>query len=319
MTEKDNFLGNIRFQNFERITGRIPAHFLGYFGCNHANFEGQGHHSPVGTSWNDIWGVTWHRDLDGVMGFPKVYPLADLGNLDGYTPPDIDDERYHGAIFERKKSVHAGDHFIAGSHRDTLWERAYMLVGMEDLMCYFHTEPEKVKTLLKMIMDFQLRVAEYYIKAGVELVHLTDDLGTQSNLLLGRGVIEEFLVPEYRRLIDFYKSRNVIVDFHSCGHVEPMLDIFMELGVDILNPVQASANDLAAVRRATQGKMALMGGISSAVVMDGTPKDVEAAVRDAIDLLGREGGYICCPDQFMPYPSENSEAFQEAVDKYGVR
>ena len=92
-----------------------------------------------------------------------------------------------------------------------------MLVGMENMMVYFYTEPEFAKEVLGRIMDFQLGIAKMYVENGAEVVRLADDLGGQTSLLMSREMIEEFLVPEYRRLIEFYKKHNVIIEFHSCG------------------------------------------------------------------------------------------------------
>jgi uroporphyrinogen decarboxylase len=146
---------------------------------------------------------------------------------------------------------------------------------------------------------------------------LSDDLGTQSSLILSPDIINEFLVPEYERLFSFYKERNILINFHSCGHIEPLLELFMDLGVDVLNPLQATANNLLNVRKVTQGRMALQGGISTAVIMQGPVDRIKDEVRYVINLLGKEGGYFCCPDQGMPFPQENINAVYQALDEYG--
>jgi hypothetical protein len=91
----------------------------------------------------------------------------------------------------------------------------------------------------------------------------------------------------------------------------------MELGVDVLNPVQATANDLDELRRVTQGRMALQGGVSSATIVSGP---VEAIRQEAVTRmwqLGREGGYFCGPDQGMPWPEEHIQALRIAVEEFG--
>ena len=272
---------------------------------------------PAGSVWTDIWGVVWHKELDGVMGFPKQNPLADTGALRSYRWPDPDDERICGKVYRLLGDIKDTDAFRRGSHRDTLWEKAYMLVGMENMMVYFHEEPAFAHEVLQRIMDFQLGMARHYMRAGVEIASLGDDLGTQRGPLLSPQIVDEFLVPEYERLFQFYRKRGVLIRFHSCGRIDWMLDRFMRLGVDILNPVQATANDLASVRAATAGRMALDGAVSSATVMAGPVERIHSEVRERIGLLGREGGYICCPDQSMPYPSSHLTALAQAVELYG--
>ena len=78
MNAKENALRIIHFDHPERVVTGCPTHAVAYRGCNHEGYTGGGHHLPVGSRWTDIWGTTWHREHDGVMGFPRGNPLADL-------------------------------------------------------------------------------------------------------------------------------------------------------------------------------------------------------------------------------------------------
>jgi len=317
MTAKENALRIIRFDRPERIVRSPPCYDIAYLGCNHEGYAGGGHHLPVGSHWTDIWGTVWFREHEGVMGFPRGNPLEDPSRLKDYAWPDPDDERLVGQVHRLADEFKGGDVFLAGSHRDTLWEKTYMLVGMERAMEYFYTEPDFMRDVLHRIMDFQLGMARHYLDAGIEFAGLSDDLGTQQGPLLGPVLVREFLVPEYRRLFRLYKDRGVRIVFHSCGNIEWALPMFMELGVDILNPVQATANNLAEVRRLTQGRMALQGGVSTGLIMEGPVTRIQRAVQEAIRLLGPEGGYFCAPDQGMPFPKEHVDAFHAAVETFG--
>ncbi|HEY3415921.1 MAG TPA: hypothetical protein VGM23_03460, partial [Armatimonadota bacterium] len=141
MTAKENALQIIRFGTPEWVAGGLPSYTLCYQGCNHEGYSGGGHHCPVGTRWTDIWGTEWHKEHDGVMGFPRGNPLAEMSALPSYAWPDPDDERIRGKIDRLAEEYPGGDLFLAGSHRDTLWEKSYMLVGMENMMAYLLTEP----------------------------------------------------------------------------------------------------------------------------------------------------------------------------------
>lgn len=317
MNAKENVLRIIRFDQPERVVSEPPVHSIAYHGCNHEGYEGGGHDLPVGSSWRDIWGTTWVKEQEGVMGFPRGHPLSDLRALRTFRWPDPDDERICAAIYQRAQGYDRAETFLCGSHRDTLWEKSYMLVGMENVMCAFYADPGAVREVLHRIMDFQLGIARHYLALGVELVRMGDDLGTQRGLLLSPQIVEEFLVPEYRRLFDLYREHGVLVLFHSCGHIEPMLETFMNLGVDVLNPVQASANDLGCVRERTQGRMALQGGISSALIMDGPVEAIGREVARRIAELGHHGGYFCGPDQGLPFPDAHRQALDAAIDEFG--
>lgn len=318
MNAKENALEIIRFGRPERVLSDPPMYLLHYFGCNHEGFEQpSGHEVPVGTRWEDIWGTVWQKVQEGVMGLPKGHPLAEPAALRSYRWPDPNDDRICGQLYRQAAEFPNDARFLTGYHRDTLWEKAYMLVGMENLCVYFRTEPAFVREVLHRIMDFQLGIAAHYLRLGVELVALGDDLGAQSAPLLSPWIVEEFLVPEYERLFQLYRERNVLIWFHSCGHIEPFIETFIRLGVNILNPVQASANDLDRLRTMTQGRMALHGGVSSAVVMEGPPERIKEEVRHRIWQLGQQGGYFCAPDQSLPFPDEHVAAFRAAVEQYG--
>ena len=322
MNDKQNALEIINFGKPERVMSFIPAYGVSYLGANHQGYDDinmeDGHDRPTGSRWTDIWGTGWHKEKPDVMGFPKVCPLANTEALAGFKWPNPNDERICAPIYKKAENFHNRDEMLmVGSHRDVLWEKSYMLVGMENIMAYFYTEPEYAKEILHKIMDFQLGIAAHYIKAGVEMVSLSDDMGTQHSLLLGMEIFDEFIKPEYERLFEFYQSKNVLIDLHSCGYVEPMLETFIGLGVNILNPVQATANNLQSVISVTNKKMALTGGISTGLLMDGTTEQIRKTVKDTISLLGRDGGYFCCPDQGMPFPQENYIAFKKAVDEFG--
>jgi uroporphyrinogen decarboxylase len=284
MDTRENARRIIGFDRPAYVMPEPPLYEISYHGCNHEGFEGGGDESPVGSKWIDIWGTGWEKIHAGVMGLPLVNPLAEVDALKSYPWPDAKDERICGKIYCMAYAESAADRFLAGSHRDTLWEKAYMLVGMENMMIYFLNQPEYAREVLHRIMDFQLGIAEHYLKLGVEFVRLSDDLGSQSGLLLSPEIIDCFLQPEYERLCRLYRERGIMLWFHCCGHVEPLLEMFMQLGVRILNPVQATANNLKRVRTVTQGRMALHGGVNSATVMHGPAEKIAEEVRQDLAI-----------------------------------
>jgi uroporphyrinogen decarboxylase len=319
MNPKENAQRIIHFDHPERIVEGPPGHGIGYHGVNHEGYSGGGHHLPVGSFWTDIWGTGWQLEQEGVMGFPRVHPLSDLPHaLKTYQWPNPDDERICSKIYETARGWDKQQTFLMGSHRDTLWEKAYMLVGMEALMIFMKTEPEAVQELLLRIMDFQLGIAHHYLNVGIEIAACGDDLGTQSGLLLSPKIIHTYFLPQYHRLFSLYKQKQVLIDFHSCGHILPLLEMFIDLGIDILNPIQATANDLTEVRRITQGRMCLQGGVSSALIVSGPVEAIQEEAVFRMAQLGQEGGYFCTVDQGMPWPREHRDALALAVAEHGT-
>lgn len=319
LTPRQNALEIIRFGSPERVMMSPPGHGLGYYGQNPTDTPGGEITNPrIGDRWVDMWGIGNHKEQDGVMAFPEVHPIPDPAALRSYAWPDPDDERICGKIYRDYQAAPEGTDWFSGGHRCLLWERAYKLVGMEDLMACFYTEPGFVKELFGRIMDFNLGIARHYLKLGVTSVGYSDDLGTQVGPLFGLNIFEEFFRPEYERFYSLYKSHGVIVGTHSCGRVDKFIDAWIGLGLDILNPVQATANDLDLVRSRTQGRIALHGGVSNVTITSGPIEAIRREVKQRLWQLGRAGGYFCSADQHMPWPREHWEALAEAVEEFGA-
>ena len=317
---KQNTLKIINYDQPERIEVCVPMRPVSYLGCDHESLDivSQADKEASGT-WEDIWGTAFRFYPGGISETPIGHPLTDgVDALPGYRWPDPNDERLTGKIYQDLKGITDPENgFITGLHRDLLWEKSYMLAGMENMMMWFIIEPELVKEIFHKIMDFQMGIAEHYLNAGVELVKFGDDLGGQTNALFSHEIFSEFILPEYRRIFDFYKQNNVLIYLHSCGNIHNFLEDYMDLGVDVLNPVQATANDLDWVRAKTQGRIALEGGVRSSIVMHGKETEVEQEVLTRMIQLGNAGGYFCKPDQTMPYPDNNYAKLVETVGLYG--
>jgi len=318
MTKRENALRILRFDRPEYIMSGLPGHWMAYLGCNHEGYDGIGDDNvPVNASWTDIWGIGWEKKQAGIMGYPVLHPLAEVESLHSYHWPSPDDERICGKIYTSAETRSDFDTFLTGSHRNLLLEKAEKLVGMENLLIYFYTEPNFVKDLFRRYMDFQIGIAKHYSKLGVEAVHFSEDLGTQGSLIVGPDIIEEFLLPEYERLLGLYRGKGVMLSLHSCGNIETIVPLLMKLGVNVLNPVQATANNLDGIRAMTQGKMALQGGVRSDIVLNGPVECIVEETKRRMTQLGRAGGYFCTVDQHMNFPPSHIEAMDRTVREFG--
>lgn len=130
----------------------------------------------------------------------------------------------------------------------------------------------------------------------------------------------EFFKPCLKRIIDFYRSSlggNVRFLLHSCGHVMPILEDLIEIGVDILHPVQSRANDLPEMRRRTAGRLTLCGAIDGQQVLPfGTVADVRREVFSKLDMLWEDGGYLPCPEKELGVSRENLDAMTQAIREW---
>lgn len=318
MTKKENARRILTFDQPERIVTGMPVHNMFYRGCNQESLDGtMGHDSPVGSRWRDVWGVVWEKRQPGIMGFPVEHPIDDVSKVDTYVWPDPEDPRICAQIDQMAHAKTDPDTFLCGNHRNLLLEEAEVLVGMEELMTWFFDEPEALRALFARYMDFQLAIARHYLSLGVEVITCSEDLGTQISTLVSPKMFDTFLAPEYDRLFSLYRAHGVLIEFHSCGHIEPFLERFIDLGIHILNPIQGTANNLETVRRVTQGRIALHGGVRSDILLEGSAEDIERETRACMRILGRDGGYFCDMDQVMDYKPESLQVMRDTIERYG--
>jgi uroporphyrinogen decarboxylase len=182
-------------------------------------------------------------------------------------------------------------------------------MGMDNFLLALYEEPDRLREVIDRIVDYNIICFHRLLDLGIDTLHVSEDLGMQHSLMMSPALFREFLLPAYERCFDEVLRRGVLIDFHSCGHVQEIVADLAAVGVAVLNPVQATANDQALVKRTLQGKTAILGGINSAVVLDGSPDDVRAEVRRAFEIFKPGGGWIAAPDQVVPHaPAENLAA-----------
>ena len=271
--------------------------------------------------WTDAWGVRWETTRDDMVPFPKGHPLPDVRRVDEYAVPDAH------ALFDAdpalaqqiEQTADREGKVVLGQLTYLLFERAWAVTGLESFLTAMYDCPAELHELLRRITEFNLAVFERYAALGVDGVGFSEDLGTQRALMISPDAFRRFLKPQYARLFADAKARGLLINFHSCGRVEEVIEDLIEVGVDILNPMQARANDLAHVKQLAQGRLALEGGIDTQhVLMRGTPDEVEAEVRRVLGILAPGGGYIIGPDQGMPFPPENIAALWRAAERWGA-
>ncbi len=311
MTPRENLLRAITFD----APQYVPRHDEGAMaGVQYAgNFQV--------ACWIDAWGTRWETTRDDMVPFPKGNPLPDLSHIEDFVVPDplalfdaddtLPDEM--AAIPDRNEKL------VFGQQVYFLFERAWALTGMENLMEAFYDHPDELRELLRRITDYNIAIFERYIDLGVDGVGFSEDLGNQRALMMSPTLFREFFKPEYARAFAVVKDAGLLVNFHSCGCVQDIVPDLIEVGVDILNPVQARANDLQRMKALAAGRLTLSGGIDTQhVLMLGTPGEVEAEVKRVLGILGPGGGYIIGPDQGMPFPPENIEALWRAAQRWGT-
>lgn len=273
------------------------------------------------TAMNE-WGEyrIYGNDLDY---HEKVFPLdrmdCSLKDVKNYPFPDLFDKyRYDGIETEIAK-LHQSGLAAVLSWEMTIFEKAWRIRGFEQLMMDFLVNPELVESLLDEIARRTGYLAKRYAQAGVDLIQLGDDISSQRGMLVSPQLWRKFLKPRLSKVVAAIKAANIdtLIFYHSDGNVEPVIPDLIEIGIDVLNPLQPECMNIADLHNRYGEDLAFWGGIGVQTVMPfGSKGDVSKAVMELIEVTnGREGGLMICPGHLIErdIPWDNVMAFVEAV------
>lgn len=286
---------------------------------------------PPGSPYLTSWGTGQVEIEDGVW-YPGIHPLqkaVTIQELEDHDWPDMDDPTRVAHVGEQaRKLAEENTYAVMG----TPWllfplERAFDLQGMDTFLFNLAAYPDFARALLEKNLEMCKRLMGHFLReAGdyLDIIKIGDDLGTQESLLMSPGMYREILKPIYAELIAFIKERTAAkVFFHTDGDVFPLLPDFIEIGIEILNPIQTSAGKMANLEKLTRDfgdQLVFCGGIDTHHYLpDGTPEEVEAEVKRVIGVLGPGGGYLVSAVHNImdDVPPENILAMVDAVEKQG--
>jgi len=274
-------------------------------------------------TWIDSWGVGYQPV--GFYHFTNTYhPMKDFKMIEEiaqYPFPQRDADL--PAMHQRVDEIHARGLAACSQYERGPWEKAMYLMGMEQIMMRLYTHPEAIAFLLDRISDVNARIAAAYAEAGVDIIWFGDDLGAQNGPLMKPDMWRTFIKPNDVKLIKAARAvkPEIRIAMHSCGAVTWALDDLVEMGIDCVQSLQPEANDLAEIKRLYGDRLSFWGGIGSqSTLSHGTVEEVKNSVKNRVESLGEDGGYICAPSHVIEpeAPLENLYAFIEAVETYGV-
>jgi len=272
----------------------------------------------------DEWGVWWRAgDFHHFAHVESpLRGLRDAAQLEQYPWPDLDQpERFEG-VGRRVQSLQAEGLAVTG-YAGSVFERSWYLRGIENLMMDLLTAPEVAHALFERTAAFQQYAARQFARAGVDILITGDDIAGQTGPLMSLETWRRFLKPHLAATVRAAKEAKAAtrVFYHSDGNVEVFIPDLIEIGVDILNPVQPECMDSAAIKRRHGDRLSFWGTVSvQRTLPRGTPDDVRAEVRARIREVGCGGGLILAPAHVLPpeTPWENIVAFFEAADSEPV-
>ncbi len=233
--------------------------------------------------------------------------------------PNVDDYDW-SPIVAKANEVDTDEYLLMGFVHMGLFERSYLLMGMENALMAYLTEPELMIELLNALADYKISILNRFRDlVPLEMIWLGDDWGTQENLFMPPSVWREIIAPPTKRIYDTIHARGMLINQHSCGKIESIFGDMVEMGADMWNPCQP-CNDLPALKKQYGDRIAFCGGIDSQFVLDRpgvTPDEVRAEVRRRIDEMGHGGGYIAAPSHDVPFDQELIDAMNDEIATYG--
>jgi len=276
-----------------------------------------------GDRYVDEWGVGWKavpyetRFGSGIYTEFVSHPLADEKTLDGYTPPSPDDPLLYRDA-QRLIESHRKEYWIVGVTVTTIWETAWALRGLERMMMDLVENPQLAGRILDIPYNYHLAAARRLVEMGVDMIWLGDDVGTQRGMLISPGMWRGVLKPRLCAFTRTLKEINPMlkVAYHSCGNITAIVGDLVEIGVDVLNPIQPACLDLEHLKQAYGDTLCFWGSLDEQQTLPfGSPEDVRREVEARIRVLGRQGGLILGPTHHVQLdtPMENFWAMVDAI------
>ena len=290
------------------------------------------HHRPPHTPFIDDWG-SGQKEIEPGVWYPGIHPLADATTseeLENYPNwPDMDDPYRVAHVREQAAQLAADNQYAIMATPWLLFpfERGFAMQGMDKFLYNMAAEPEFAKALLLKNLELCKTLMGHFLDEigdNIDIIKIGDDLGTQDRLMISPRMYRKLLKPVHADLIQFIKERTKAkVFFHTDGDVFNLIDDFVEIGVDILNPIQTSAGKMANLEelKSRFGKnLVLCGAIDTQHILPfGTPDEVRQEVRRVINTLGQGGGYMVASVHTImdEVPAENILAMVDAVEEFG--
>jgi uroporphyrinogen decarboxylase len=192
------------------------------------------------------------------------------------------------------------DYFIIGDCELSLFELAWHLTGLEKYLIDMASGEDWIETINEKVEHFTTGIAEQLVRSGVDAVWLGEDLGSQVSTLISPDMWREVFRPRHERIIKKLRAINpeILIIMHSDGAVAPLLDDFIEMGVNIYNPVQPNVpgSDPAELAAKYGGRISFFGGLDQQQLLPkGDAGEIEREMRSRAGILGRNGGYLMAP------------------------
>ena len=202
------------------------------------------------------------------------------------------------------------EYWIVGVTVTTIFETAWALRGYEQMMLDMALDPGLADHILDIPYRYHLIAAKKLVTLGVDMIWIGDDVGTQNRMLISPKMWRQFLKPRMAKIISEIKSLNpqLKVAYHTDGNIAPIIPELIEIGLDVLNPIQPASMDPEQLKKAFGDQLCFWGTIDEQHTLPfGEPSDVQAEVHQRLETVGQDGGLILSPTHHVQLdtPLEN--------------
>lgn len=283
--------------------------------------------SVNGKTTVDEWGIGHESSDEGANLGSYIHPMANmtsLAEIKDYPFPSAaktgDVEVCCNKIFAIKQNDMVSSIIVAPVGGTIFWP-AYKMRGMENLLCDFYQNPDIAEYLLDTVTDLCVRQAAAAASAKPDIMHLADDFGTQISTYVSPDIFKKWFKPRLAAVISAAKKIHpeVMIFFHSDGAIQDFIPDFIEIGVDILNPLQPECMDPVEIKKKYGSRLSFNGCLGTQTTLPfGTPDDVRKQTRYYCEEMGRGGGFWIAPTHLVEpeVPWENILAFIKTTGEY---
>jgi len=270
-------------------------------------------------SYFDEFGIHWPAtDFQDVM-MPLEHPLKAEEDIDHLTFPDPH-ESWRYAELTNMVEKYGEEFAIFAGIGFTIFERAWSMRGLTRTMRDIVGNSAMMHRLLDKITEYDIEVAKEIVRYDIDCFYCGDDYAMQTGPFISPTKWRQLIKPRLDRIFEIPRGRNLPISLHSCGNIMAIIPDLIDVGVNVINPAQASAIDVNLVKRMYGKEICLWGSLDTQHTLPfGTVDEVKAEVKDRIKKLAPGGGLILAPvHTVLPdVPLGNIYAFVEAVEEYG--
>jgi len=285
---------------------------------------------PDPGSFLDEWGLPWKKPENG-PSFISKHPLAGevtLDEVERYPWPYPDNpERYQGLKEQARKLREETDYAVAGMFPRPPVSLSQFIRGYEGWFMDMGMDQPLIEAIMDHVLGVDLKIGEKLlaeIGKYVDVMFVHDDLATQDRLMCSPATYRKIIKPRHKKIFDFIKSHSdAKIVYHCDGAITPIIEDFIEIGVDALNPVQISASgmDTMGLKKKFGDKLAFWGAIDTHTILPkGSVEEVRQEVKKQIACLGENGGYVLAAVHNIQddIPPENIVAMFKAAREFGA-